>query len=140
MFEGFVDEGGIEYVVFGFVGEGVFPVLAGGVVSAEGAFEVGFFFAKVPVAEASGGDECDVLEVLVGFVRQEVVLTCGVEGAVPEGMSIGLVEGFAGLEVRVTVEVVFEGLPSGFAVGIEEVFGFRICGKVLVKSGPIFER
>lgn len=67
-FEGVVDEGGVEEVVFGFVGELSFPVLAGGFVNSEGAFEVGRFDFEFPVADASPGDAGDVFEVFVGVV------------------------------------------------------------------------
>lgn len=103
-----VDKGGIEGVEFGFLGEGVFPVLSGGFVDAEGAFEVGFFFAEVPVADASGVDAGDGCEGFVGCVGELVVSAGGGEDAVPEVVGVGFGEGGALFEVGVALEVLFE--------------------------------
>ena len=138
MFEGFVDEGGIEYVVFGFVGELGFPVLAGGFVNAEGALEVGLFDVKVPVAEPALVDAGDFLEVFVGVIGESAVVAGGGEGAVPEGVGVGVVEGVAGCEIGVVVEVAFERFPSGFAVGIEEFCSVGVGGEEVVEGGPVF--
>ena len=116
-----------------FVGEVVFPVLSGGFVDAEGAFKVGFFFAEVPVAEASSVDTGDVFEVCIGIVGEVSILTGGGEEAVPKGVGVGLVESGAVGNVGVALEVVFEGLPSDVAVGVEEVFSFMILGQSVVK-------
>ncbi len=137
-FEGGVDEAGVEDVVFGFVLKFVLPLLACIFVDAEGAFEVGFFFAKMPVADASGRDAGDGFEFFVGFVCEVSVVAGGGEGAVPEGVDVGVVEGGAGLEVGVSVEVVFEGLPGGVTVVIEKVFGFRRGGEIVAEAGPFF--
>ena len=101
---------------------------------------MGGLFAEGPVADASPGDVGDILEVFVGVVGESVVVSGCIEGAVPEGISVGLVEGVAGLEVGVAAEVVFEGFPGGFAVGVEEVGGFRGVGEVVAEGVPVFDR
>ncbi len=87
--EGGVDKGGINEVLFGFLGEGVFPVLSGGFVDLESAFEVGFFFAETPVAESSSGDAGDSFEGFVGGVGEVSVITSSSEDTVPEGVCVG---------------------------------------------------
>lgn len=57
----------------------------------------------------------------------------------PEGIVVGLVEGVAGFEVGVAVEVVFEGFPGGFAVGVEEFCDFRSVSEVMMEGVPVFE-
>ncbi len=69
-----------------------------------------------------------------------MVVAGGGEGAVPEGVGVGVGEGVAFFEVGVAVEVVFEGFPGGFAVGVEEVGGFGGGGEVVAEVVPVFER
>lgn len=126
--EGGVDDGGVNDVRFGFVGEVVFPVLAGGFVDAEGAFEVGFFDGLVPVAEASGGDTGDVFEFFVGFVCMVSIIASGLEGAVPNGMMVGMFECNTCGEAGVTLEIAFQGVPSCWTVSVEKMLGFGGVG------------
>lgn len=127
MLEGGVDEAGIEEVGLGFSWQMAFPAVAGSLMNGEGAFEVGLFDAKVPVAEASGGDAGEVLEVFVGFVAEVAIVTCRGEDAVPEGINGGVSACSAGLEVGVACKVVFEGFPSACAICVEELSGFGSC-------------
>lgn len=126
-------------MVFGFVGELGFPVLAGGFVDVEGAFEMRLFDVEVPVAYASGGDAGDVFEFFVGFVGEVSVVAGGVEGAVPEGVGISLIEGVAGLKVGVSAEVVFKAFPGGYSIGVEEGLGFGGDGEVVAEGIPVSE-
>ena len=137
--EGVVNEGRVEDVVFGFIGEFVFPVLSGSFMDAKGAFEVGVFDAEVPVAEASGRDASDGFEGSVGGVGEVSVGAGGVECAVPEGVDVGVVEGGAGLEVGVAVEGLFKALPGSVAVGVEEGLCLGVGAEVVAEGVPVFD-
>lgn len=105
----------------------------------EGAFEVGLFDLEVPVAEASPGYASGVFEFFVGFFRELSVLAGGGEGAVPKGVSIGVVEGVPGFEVGVAVEVLFEAVPGGVAVSIEEGLRVGISAEVGGEGVPVLD-